>query len=137
MKKTIIILLIVLCISCSKKNKIEYIFITQKDYYWQYNNTCYDLGCPGINIRFEEDGYSHRYDFSVNDGYTLNEGFHGSDISNEPEKWYVKKDSTLIWNDFEYKIEHIDHTVIVLSYFLTSDKKQQCSIRLLKVVGEK
>ena len=90
-----------------------------------------------INFKFDENGYSHIYDFSVKNGYTLNEGSHGSDIVITPDKWFLKNDSTLIWINFEYKIEHIDNTVIVLTYFNPSNKKEQVWIRLLKVVGEK
>lgn len=140
MKSTKLLLpfLLLFLFSCSKENNFEDIFITSKDYYWQFSTTCQDdIGCGSVNFKFSEDGYSHRYDFSIKEGYTLNEGLQGSDISVEPEKWYIKKDSTLSWGGFKYKIEHIDRTVIVLHYLDPRDKKTECWIRLLKVVGEK
>lgn len=132
--KLLSVFLLLFIISCNKKNKIEDIFITNKNYYWQFSNTChYSIACGGINFQFKEDGYSHRYDFSVQNGYTLNEGFSNSDIQIMPEKWNLKNDSTLIWDN----IEHIDNTVIVLQYLDPRDKKTECWIRLLKVLGEK
>jgi hypothetical protein len=134
--KLLLVFLLALLVSCTKKSKIEDVFITPKDYYWQWSSTCYDYGCSGINYQFEEGGYSHRYDFSIKEGYTLNEG-EGGDLIILPEKWFIKNDSTLVWGRSTYKIDHIDRTVIVLSYFSTKNKKEKCSIRLLKVVGEK
>lgn len=136
--KLLLMLLLSIFISCSKKSKMEDVIITSKDYYWQYSDTRdYSIGCGMINFRFDKDGYSHRYDFNVKKGYILNEGLQGSDIKINPEKWYIKNDSTLVWGNIDYKIEHIDRTVIVLTYFLPKNKKRQYWIRLLKVVGEK
>lgn len=128
------IILVLLVLSCTKKNKLEDVFITPKNQYWQYSSTKqYDLSCGSINFQFDKYGYSHRYNFSVKEGYTLLEG-EASDLIISPEKWSVKKDSTFVWGQFTYKIEHIDHTVIVLS---DSMKGQKHWIRLLKVLGEK
>lgn len=135
--KLLLLFLLLFLFSCSKKDNLEDIFITSKDYYWQYNNSCYvEDVYSRINFKFGEDGYSHRYDFSVNEGYTLKEGG-TSDIPVEPEKWHITKDSTLLWGGFKYKILHIDRTIIVLQYIDARDKKTECRIRLLKVVGEK
>ncbi|MFB9108964.1 hypothetical protein [Flavobacterium gyeonganense] len=135
--KLLYLVFLTLLISCTKKNKIEAIFITPKDHYWQWSNTQqYNVGCGEINFKFEKNGYSHRYNFNFKKGYILHEGQY-DDIIIGPKKWYLKNDSTLVWDNLEYKIEHIDNTVIMLSYFLPSDKKQQCWTRLLKVVGEK
>lgn len=136
--KLLIILLILVLSSCTKKDKLEDIFITPKNQYWQYSNTKqYDLSCGSINFQFHKDGYSHRYDFSVKDGYTLLEGMAG-DVLIRPQKWSVKNDSTFVWGHFTYKIEHIDRTVIVLRFSLpNSPKGQQHWVRLLKVLGEK
>ena len=132
--KLLIVLLVVVSASCTKKNKLEDIFITPENQYWQYSNTKqYDLSCGSINFQFDKNGYSHRYNFSVKEGYTLLEG-EASDLIISPVKWAVKNDSTFVWGHFTYKIEHINRTVIVLS---DSMKGQKHWIRLLKVLGEK
>ncbi len=136
--KLLIVLFIIILTSCTKKDKLEDIFITPKNQYWQFSNTNqYDIGCGSINFQFNKDGYSHRYDFSVKEGYTLLEGMAG-DLIIRPKKWSIKNDSTFVWGDFTYKIVHIDHSVIVLSFYSpNSTKKEQHWIRLLKVLGEK
>lgn len=136
--KLVSMFLIFSLISCDKKNNIENIFVTPKDYYWQYSDTRdYSIGCGMINFRFDKQGFSHKYDFSVKKGYILNEGLQGSDIEIIAKKWLLKNDSTFVWDGVIYKIEHIDNTVIVLLHSTPKDNKNPYWIRLLKVVGEK
>ncbi|AOZ99359.1 hypothetical protein [Flavobacterium commune] len=134
----LLIMVIVLALSsCTKKSTLEDIFITPKNQYWQYSSTKqYDLSCGSINFQFHKDGYSHRYKFSTKEGYTLLEGMAG-DVIIRPQKWSVKNDSTFVWGHITYKIEHIDRTVIVLSFPRPDSTKQLHWVRLLKVLGEK
>lgn len=127
--KIILTLLVVLCISCSKKNKAEQIFISSKKYYWQYNNECFpNDGLGTVNFQFGDDGYSHQFSLRIDKGYISVEGEVVS-----PKKWLLKNDSTLIWNAIEYKIYHIDRRIIILEYKDPRDQNKLCYIRLLKV----
>jgi hypothetical protein len=97
--KLIILFFVILCISCSKKSKIEDIFITSENYYWQFNSECQGAFGPSINFKFDKDGLSHQYGFSVKEGYHSVEG-----ESVIPEKWFIKNDSILVWGVWIIKL---------------------------------
>ncbi|WP_264535764.1 hypothetical protein [Flavobacterium sp. N1736] len=130
--KFLLVFLLVLSISCTRKNKIEDIFITSENYYWQFNSECQGAFGHSINFKFDKDGLSHQYGFSVEKSYHSVEG-----ESLAPKKWFIKNDSILSWDDMDYKIEHIDATIIILSRYHPIDKKQKCKISFLKVVDGK
>ncbi len=120
-------------ISCNKKNKLKGIFISSKDYYWQYNDECHPNGGLGsINFKFDDKGLSHQYSLGATKGYALVEG-----ESLAAETWSIKNDSILTWGNRDYTINHIDKRLIVLVYKDSNNKDKNCVIRLLKVVDDK
>lgn len=137
--KTNLVLLISILImfSCTNRNKLEELFITPKNHYWQItNNNCWENIShlvPGY-VNFTNDSLSNQYGFDPVSGFEIIEGDVLSDVIVKPRKWYVKKDSVLSWGDSDYKIKQINKSVIILSYL--KDKKT-CTITMLKVSGEK
>ncbi|KAF2332007.1 hypothetical protein [Flavobacterium daemonense] len=119
-------------VACNKEKTKEKIFVTSKNYYWQFNSECSNTFGTSVNFQFDKDGTSHQYGFNLKDGYYLIKN-----SSNAPKKWIVKNDSILIWGNFEYKIEHIDGTIINLSYPNPKDKNTKCLVSLIKVVDGK
>jgi hypothetical protein len=130
--KLIILFFVILCISCSKKSKIEDTFITSENYYWQYNNECHPItGLGAVNFKFDDNGLSHQFSLGADRGYVLVEG-----ESLAPKTWLIKNDSILSWGNLDYKINHIDRRIIILEYQDPRDKNKFCYIRLLKVADD-
>ena len=129
MNKIIIILLMVLSVSCIKKNEIESIFIGDKDAYWVHHYYCYNTG--GNCFRFNENKSYDRFlrsnvDFRISN----NEG----DLMRDPGTWSIKKDSTFVWDEGIFKIEKLSKKEILLSYYRNDLKGIKCFVRLSKWV---
>lgn len=121
----------IISVSCNKKNKIESIFIANKNEYWAYKDYCYDNS--GNYYQFKEDGIYDCYLGYAKEGFRLfnNDG----DIVNDSRTWSVKNDSTFVWYRGSYKIEKISKKEILLSYYHHEIKDKKCYIRLSKWVN--
>ncbi|RKR10056.1 hypothetical protein C8C83_1724 [Flavobacterium sp. 90] len=128
--KIIITLLVVLCISCSKKSKIESIFIADKNEYWEYQDYCWDT--KDIYFQFRENGTQDKYLLYIDDGFSLFNTDRGG--GSERRDWLIKNDSTLVFDYSEYKIEKINNQEILLSYYHPKIKDKKCFIKLSKWV---
>lgn len=67
--RLIIFLFVLLCISCTKKSKIESIFIANKNEYWEYEDYCW--GTNAIYFQFKENGTQDKYLLYIDDGFSL------------------------------------------------------------------
>lgn len=126
--KLLIILLLVLSFSCSKKSEIEEIFISEQNEYWSYNDDCQS---HGVYFRFNKKGDYDKYNRFINDGFELfnNDG----DLKSGPRSWSVKNDSTFIWNEAKYRIESCNNQKIILMYYNSKDKNKKCRVTFKKV----
>lgn len=131
MNKILIILSFIIVSSCSKKNKLETIFITKQNEYWQYKDDCQSYG---VYFKFNKKGDYDKYNRFINDGFELfnNDG----DLMSGPRSWRIKNDSTFVWNDEEYKIEKCNTEEIILSYYHYKEKYKKCKITFNKVVDQ-
>lgn len=127
--KLVLVSLLVLFFSCSKKREIESIFITQKNEYWNYKD------CDGghsLYFKFNEKGDYDKYNRYIKDGFTLfnNDG----DLISGPRSWSIKSDSTFVWDKGLYKIEVCTKDSIVLSYNRNYENYKKCKITFKKVL---
>lgn len=127
MNKIIIIILLLVCISCSKKKEIESAFIADKNDYWEYRDYCWNT--KGIYFQFKENGSHDKYlrsyvgfDLFNNDG----------DLISGSRTWSIKNDSTFVFDKDEYKIEKISNTEILLSYYHYKIKDKKCFVKMSK-----
>jgi len=132
MNKIIIMLLLILSVSCSKKNEIESIFIADQNEYWQDYDYCYNTG--GNCYKFKKNGTCDLYMMFSSDKPFFRLLNHDDDVINDPEPWSVKNDSTLLWNEGVYKIEKLSRREILLSYYHYDIKGRKCFVRLVKWV---
>lgn len=128
--KIIITLLVVLCISCNKKSKIESTFIASKKEYWAYNDYC--LGTKGIYFQFRENGTHDKYLLHIDDGFSLFNTDRGG--GSATRTWSIKNDSTFVFDEEEYKIEKFTEKEIFLSYYHYKIKDKKCFVKLSKWV---
>lgn len=128
--KTIILLLA--CLSCSKKSEIEEQFVASKNDYWQYKNYCSNNG-RGIYFQFKENGSYDKYLQYINEGFSLfnNDG----DLQSGPRTWSIKNDSIFLLDNGTYKIEKTSKNEILLSYYHHEIKDKKCYVRLSKWVN--
>lgn len=129
MKKVFILLVLILSISCSKKEDIKSIFIAGKNEYWVHHDYCYNTG--GNCFRFNKNGSCDKFvrsnvDFRIanNDG----------DLKNDAGAWSLKNDSTFVWDEGIFKIEKLTKNEILLSYYHYELKGIKCFVRLSKWV---
>ncbi|PXY45016.1 hypothetical protein [Flavobacterium hydrophilum] len=127
MNKTIVILLMILCISCSKKKETESIFIAEKDEYWVHHDYCYNTG--GNCFHFNENGSYDRFLVTPTAFRLAN---NDGDLINDPGTWSIKNDSTFVWDKGVFKIEKITKKQILLSYYHYESKGIKCFVRLSK-----
>ncbi|MGO4772857.1 hypothetical protein ACEN2I_14440 [Flavobacterium sp. W22_SRS_FK3] len=129
MNKLIIILLTILSISCTKRDKIESVFITNNIEYWECIDYCYN---SRTYFQFKDNGTIDAYLLYTKEGFRLfnNDG----DLINDPGTWSIKNDSTFIWNKEVYKIEKLAKNEILLSYYHYEIKDKKCYIRLSKLI---
>ncbi|WPO80745.1 hypothetical protein [Flavobacterium sp. KACC 22761] len=125
-----IMLLVTLCISCSKKSEIESIFTTSKDEYWHYRDYC--LNTKGNYYKYNKNGIRDKYSLYINKGFVL------ANIDGDYEEinipWSIKNDSTFVVNNGEYHIEKISNEEILLSYYHYKIKDKKCFVKLTKWV---
>jgi len=124
-------LLLILSVSCSKKNEIESIFISDKNEYWLAHDYCNNSG--GNCYQFKKNGTSDLYLMFVDRPFFRLFNSDG-DVINDPEPWSIKNDSTLVWHDGVYKIEKLSRREILLSYYHYDIKGRKCFVRLSKWV---
>lgn len=118
----------ILSVSCNRKNKIETIFIANKNEYWLYTEYCYDN--VGNFYQFKEDGIYDRYLSYAKEGFRL---FNNRrDLAYNSRTWSIKNDSILLFDRGSYKIEKISKNEILLSYYHHEIKDKKCYIRLSK-----
>lgn len=129
MNKIILILFLIATVSCSKKNEIESLLVTNKDEYWEYQNYCFNNGL--LYFQFNENAKYDKY-LRMNEGFKLFNK--DGDLRNDSRTWSVKNDSTLVWNQWNYKIEKTSKDEILLSYYHHEIKDKKCYIRLSKLV---
>ncbi|WP_281322569.1 hypothetical protein [Flavobacterium aestivum] len=127
-----ILLLLVLSFSCSKKNELENIFISKQNEYWCYKDDCQGLG---VYFRFNKKGDYDKYNRDIFDGFELfnNDG----DLISGPRSWSIKNDSTFVWNGEDYKIESCNTKKIILSYYHYKEKNKKCRVTFNKVIDKK
>lgn len=126
--KLLILLLLILNLSCSKKNDIEKIFISKQNEYWQYEDDCQS---HGIYFRFNKKGDYDKYNKYTNDGFELfnNDG----DLISGSRSWSIKNDSIFVWNNENYKIKSCNDKKIILTYYHYKEKNKKCRITFTKV----
>ena len=127
MNKIILILFLIATVSCTKKNEIESLLVTNKNEYWECINYCYNSG--STYFQFKDNGSYNAFlrsyvgfDLFNNDG----------DLRNDPGTWSIKNDSTFVWDKDAYKIEKISKNEILLSYYHYEIKDKKCYVRLSK-----
>lgn len=131
MNKLVIVLLLILTFSCSKKSKLENIFISKQNEYWDYKDDCQS---HGVYFRFNKKGDYDKYNRDIFDGFELfnNDG----DLISGPRSWSIKNDSTFVWNKEDYKIEVCTKDSIILTYFHFKDKDRKCKVTFKKVLDK-
>ncbi len=127
MTKIKILILLLLCISCSKKSEIESLFIANKNEYWGYKNYCNNN--KGVYFQFRENWIYDKYIRTYN-GFGLfnNDG----DLLSGPRTWSIKNDSVFLLDKGSYKIEKITNREILLSYYHNRIKGKKCFVKLSK-----
>ena len=127
----VLLLLLFLIFSCSKRSEIENIFISKQNEYWDYNNDCQS---HGVYFRFNKKGNYDKYNRFINDGFELfnNDG----DLLSSPRSWSIKNDSTFVWDKEEYKIEVCTKDRIILSYYHYKENNKKCKITFKKVLDK-
>ncbi|WP_281322568.1 hypothetical protein [Flavobacterium aestivum] len=138
MKKTtsklIILLLLVLNFSCSKKRELESIFISKQNEYWSYDNDCQS---HGVYFRFNKKGDYDKYlSKPINQGKGFDLFNNDGDLKSGPRSWSIKNDSTFVWNGEDYKIESCNTKKIILSYYHYKEKNKKCKITFNKVLDK-
>lgn len=127
MKKIIIIFLLIFSVSCSKKEEIKSIFVTDKNEYWVHHDYCYNTG--GNCFRFNEnDSYDRFLRSNVGFRISNNDG----DLKRDPGTWFIPNDSTFVWDKGLFKIEKLTKKEILLSYYHYELKGIKCYVRLSK-----
>jgi len=126
MKKYFSLILIILLISCSKKNPIEKSLKTEANEYWCYytNNDSYFT-----YFKFKDNQLSYRYSVDEDGKFTTKP--EDSFMPEVPEEWSVSEDSILIWRNFCYDIVSYNDKAIVLAY-PTKEKPYTNYIFLIK-----
>ena len=124
-------LLLILSVSCSKKNEIESIFICDKNEYWEHQDYCYNTG--GNCYHFKKNGTCDLY-LKFIDKPFFRLFNHDGDVIRDPEPWSIKNDSTLVWDEGVYKIEKLSRREILLSYYHYELKGRKCFVRLIKYI---
>lgn len=130
MNKIKIIILLLLCISCSKKDEIESVFIANNNEYWQFKNYCYAVS-GSTYFQFKDNG---TYDVYLRSYVGFDLFNDDGDLKSGPRLWSIKNDSTFVLNKGIYKIEKITNKEIILSYYHYKIKDRKCFIRLSKWV---
>ncbi|OXB05104.1 hypothetical protein B0A81_15470 [Flavobacterium plurextorum] len=128
--KIVFVLLVLLCASCSKKSKIESIFVTNANEYWEYEDYCWNS--KGNYYKYNKNGIRDKYRLRTNEGFVL---FNiDGDIEDINIPWSIKNDSTFVSDNSEYKIEKISNKEILLSYYHYKIKDKKCFVSLTKWV---
>ena len=119
-----LIILVIICIqvSCSQKSKIENTFMNSKTDFWKYEDNC---GSHGIYFKFYKNGTYDKFNKYL-DGFALfnNDG----DLLSAARHWSIDNDSTLAWDNANYKIQFYSNNKIILNY-----DNGNCKITLSKV----
>ena len=121
----------VLCISCSKKNEIESIFIADRNEYWEVQDYCSNTG--GNCYQYKKNGTYDRY-LKFIDKPFFRLFNHDGDVINDPGTWSIKNDSTFVRDEGVFKIEKLSRREILLSYYDNEIKGRKCFVRLIKYI---
>lgn len=130
MNKIVIILLMIMSVSCNKKDKIKSFFITNKNEYWECLNYCYNSG--STYFQFKENG---SYDVFLRSYVGFDLFNDDGDLISGSRPWSIKNDSTFVWDKWNYKIEKMSKNEILLSYYHYEIKNKKCYVRLSKWVN--
>ncbi|WPO80746.1 hypothetical protein [Flavobacterium sp. KACC 22761] len=128
--KIVVLILVQLCVSCSKKNEIESMFVTSKNEYWKYQDYCWNN--KGVYFKCNKNGSSDKYRFNTDEGFLLFNT--DGDLEIIGSSWSIKNDSTFVFDNEEYKIEKISNKEILLSYYHYKIKDKKCFVKLTKWV---